>query len=62
MTAYLTTTEVAERYRTVASTIRYWRHISYGPQGVKVGGKVLYPLDEVERFDAELRDQAKGAA
>lgn len=52
---YLTTTEVAEHYRTVESTIRYWRHIGYGPRGVKAGRSVLYPVDEVERFDEELR-------
>lgn len=52
---YLDTAEVAERYRTPEGTVRYWRHIGYGPKGVKAGRRVLYPLDEVERFDAELR-------
>lgn len=55
MTVYLTTDEVAERYRAASSTIRYWRLIGYGPRGVKVGRKVLYPEDECERFDEQLR-------
>ncbi|WP_344131356.1 helix-turn-helix domain-containing protein [Saccharopolyspora halophila] len=51
---YLTTAEVAERYRTTLNTVRYWRHIGYGPKGVKVGRKVLYAAAELDRFDAEL--------
>lgn len=56
---YLTTEEVARRYRTAASTVRYWRHISYGPTGIKRGRRVLYDPAELDRWDAE---QAGGAA
>lgn len=58
---YLTTAEVADRYRTSPSVIRYWRHSGAGPKGVLVGKRVLYPRAEVERFDRELRERA-GAA
>ncbi|MFF4846661.1 helix-turn-helix domain-containing protein [Streptomyces sp. NPDC001194] len=51
---YLTTAEVAERYRTAESTVRYWRHVGYGPRGVKVGRRVLYSESELARFDQEL--------
>ncbi|MER6254045.1 helix-turn-helix domain-containing protein [Streptomyces sp. NPDC001584] len=51
---YLTTAEVAERYRTAESTVRYWRHVGYGPRGVKVGRRVLYCESELARFDQEL--------
>lgn len=51
---YLTTAEVAERYRTAESTVRYWRHVGYGPRGVKVGRRVLYSASELARFDQEL--------
>lgn len=51
---YLTTAEVAKRYRTSPDTVRYWRHTGYGPRGIKVGRRVLYPAQEIERFDAEL--------
>lgn len=60
MTDYLTTCEVAERYRTVEATVRYWRHVGYGPKGVKVGRKVLYPLDEIARFDELLLERGSG--
>lgn len=55
--AYLTTEDVAARYRTAPSTIRYWRHIGYGPKGIKVGRRVLYSPTEIDRFERELADQ-----
>jgi hypothetical protein len=60
---WLTTGEVGERYRVPPETIRYWRHISYGPRGVKIGRHVLYALDEVERWEqAERATQGGGDA
>lgn len=56
---YLTTEEVARRYRRSVYTVRYWRHTGYGPNGVRVGTRVLYPRAEIERFDRQL---AQGAA
>ena len=47
---YITTAEYAEIARTSAATVRYWRHIGYGPQGGKVGRRVLYALPEVLAF------------
>lgn len=61
MDRYFTTPEVAERYRTTVQNLYYWRYIGYGPKGVKVGSRVLYPASELDRFDRELRD-AQGAA
>ena len=58
---YLTTDEVAARYRRPAATIRYWRHTGYGPKGVKMGKRVVYARAEIERFDRELAQDA-GAA
>jgi hypothetical protein len=56
--AYLTSGEIADRYRMPLSTIRFWRHTGYGPRGVKVGNHVLYPAAEVDRFDRELAGRA----
>ena len=57
--AYFTLREIVERYRSTEATVRYWRHIGYGPKGVTVGRRVLYPRAEVERFDRELRKLAE---
>lgn len=46
----LTTEEVAERYRTSASTVRYWRSIGYGPPGRRIGRRVLYDETDVQAF------------
>ncbi|KOG58434.1 hypothetical protein ADK77_44185 [Streptomyces antibioticus] len=56
---YLTTEEVARRYRVTPATVRYWRHIGYIPEGVKRGRRVLYDPDALDRWDAE---QAEGGA
>ncbi|WP_406127548.1 helix-turn-helix transcriptional regulator [Streptomyces sp. NBC_00989] len=56
---YLTTNEVAARYRTAPSTVRYWRHIDYIPGGVKRGRKVLYDEAVLDAWDAEQK-QAGG--
>jgi hypothetical protein len=54
----MTLPEVAEHYRTSEGTVRYWRHVGYGPKGVKLGTRVLFPRAEVERFDRELAEKA----
>ncbi|MFG2855666.1 helix-turn-helix transcriptional regulator [Streptomyces mirabilis] len=53
---YLTTKDVAARYRTAPSTVRYWRHVGYGPKGIKVGRQVLYSQAEIDRFEKELTE------
>jgi DNA-binding transcriptional MerR regulator len=59
-TEYLTTSEVAARYRTAESTIRFWRMTGRGPKGIKVGRRVLYSRAEIERFERELEQQHGG--
>ena len=57
--AWLTVGQLADRYHKTPATIRYWKHIGYGPKGVKVGTTVLYSREDVEAFDAELKAQAQ---
>jgi excisionase family DNA binding protein len=54
MSRYLTTEEVAERFRTVPETVRYWKHIGK-IRGFKVGRRVLYDETEVQRLVDEAR-------
>jgi hypothetical protein len=58
MVRYLTTAEVAAHYRTVPGTVRYWRHVGYGPKGAKVGRRFLYPATAIQEFDEELLAKA----
>lgn len=62
MDRYYTTAELAGLYRTTPSTIRYWRHTGYGPNGVKVGRRVLYAESEVRRWDETVRSSGAPAA
>lgn len=58
MAEKFTTEEVAQRYRTGPSTVRYWRMQGTGPRGVKIGRRVLYDLAELERWEAEQAEKA----
>lgn len=62
MTQMLTTEEIAERYRTSPSTVRYWRMEGQGPRGVRIGKRVLYDLRDVEAFEKECREKEKASA
>jgi hypothetical protein len=57
----ITSAEVAEKARTSPSTVRYWRHIGYGPTGFLCGRRVLYEEIEVDRWLASLRDAERDA-
>lgn len=58
MSKFLTTQEVADVLRTSPETVRYWRHEKKGPKSFKVGRRVLYAYEDVERFIAEARGAA----
>ena len=51
---YLTPKELAERWSVSLHTLASWRKCSMGkgPKFVKIGG-VLYPLDEVIKYERE---------
>ena len=61
MNRRLTTAEVAERYRTSPSTVRYWRHVGYLPCGTRYGRKVLYREEDLDRWDRD-RDAAEAGS
>lgn len=51
--AYLTLEEVVERYRNQVreGTLRNWRSKRIGPSFVKIGKAILYPIEELARWD-----------
>jgi excisionase family DNA binding protein len=49
----LTTEEVADYFRTVPATVRYWRHVGKGPRSFKVGRRVLYRESDVQAWQAK---------
>jgi len=55
MAEYLTTADVAQLCRTSPETVRYWRHIGYGPASFRVGRRVLYRAEDVTTWLDTLR-------
>ena len=55
---YLTTEEVAEETRVPVETLRYYRHSNpaKGPRSFKLGRRVLYAVEDVERWIADARE------
>lgn len=60
MPKLLTMPEVSERTRTPIDTLRYWRHLGTGPASFKVGRRVMYAEEDVNRWIEDQR--AVGAA
>jgi hypothetical protein len=50
---FLKPQEVVERYRSEVSegTLRNWRSMRIGPSFVKIGKAILYPLEELHRWE-----------
>ncbi len=50
---YLRPAELATRWRNTVtlSTLDNWRSQNRGPRFVKIGGRVLYPLEEVVAYE-----------
>lgn len=50
---HLTQIEVARRWRMSARTLERWRWLGEGPRFLKIGGRVIYRLADIEAFEAE---------
>lgn len=49
----LTTAEVAREYRFAVGTLRYWRHIGYGPASFARGRRIVYRRSDVDAWISE---------
>ncbi len=52
----LTLRETADILRTPVATLRYWRHLGIGPDGFRVGRRVMYRIDDLNRWITEQHD------
>ena len=50
---HLTQNELARRWRMSERTLERWRWLGQGPRFMKLGGRVIYRLEDVEAFEAE---------
>ena len=53
--------DLARRWRVSTRTLERWRWMKQGPAYLKVGGHVVYRVEDVEAYEAEQRRMA-GAA
>jgi DNA-binding transcriptional MerR regulator len=49
----LTLAEAAALLRTPVATLRYWRHLGTGPDGFRLGRRVVYRREDLDRWLAE---------
>lgn len=57
-TKHLTQTDLARRWRISPRTLERWRWLGQGPKYLKIGGRVVYRLDDIEAFEAEKQREA----
>jgi predicted site-specific integrase-resolvase len=50
---HLNQTEVAQRWSVSHRTLERWRRIGQGPRFLKVGGKVVYRIEDIEAYEVE---------
>lgn len=51
---FFTARQLARRWKINTATLRQWRWFNKGPQSQKVGGRTLYKLEAIERFENAL--------
>lgn len=51
---YLTPQEVSDRYRgrVAVRTLANWRCLGIGPRFSKIGGRILYSLSEIQKWES----------
>ena len=59
---FLTTEELADRWKTTPAGILNQRHRGTAPRGHRIGRRVLWRLDDVESFEDSRAADPKGAA
>ena len=62
MTKHLNQIDLADRWNISHRTLERWRWTGEGPHFIKLGGRVLYRLQDVEAFEAEQLRSRTGSA
>jgi Helix-turn-helix domain len=51
--AHLSQVELAQRWGISPRTLERWRWLGQGPKFLKLGGRVVYRIQDVENYEAE---------
>lgn len=57
---YLTSFDLAQRWRMTIGGLRNMRNQGRGPASVRIGGRILYRLADVEAYEREREQQPDG--
>jgi predicted site-specific integrase-resolvase len=49
---------LAERWGVSQRTLERWRWLGFGPRYIKIGGRVVYRVDEIEAFEERQTRQS----
>jgi predicted site-specific integrase-resolvase len=52
-TRHLNQNQLAERLNISPRTLERWRWLGEGPPFLKIGGRVVYRLEDIERYEAD---------
>lgn len=52
---YLQQSELADRWRISPRTLERWRWLKTGPSYIKLGGRVVYALIDIEAYERRRR-------
>jgi hypothetical protein len=52
---HLNQVELSRRWSLSPRTLEGWRSNGNGPRYLKIGGRVVYRLEDVEEFEAEMK-------
>ena len=55
---HLTQIDLARRWRISPRTLERWRWLGQGPRYLKIGGRVVYRIVDIEAFEAEKKREA----
>ena len=53
--------DLARRWCISPRTLERWRWLKTGPAFIKIGGRVVYAIQDVEAFEAAQRNEAGGS-
>jgi hypothetical protein len=54
-TCHITPFQLSKRWGLNPKTLQNWRSKGAGPPYLKIGGRVVYRQDDIERYEAERR-------
>ena len=61
MVSHMNQQQLAEYWGISARTLERWRSIGWGPRYIKIGGRVVYRLEDILEYEAEHLHEFTGS-